>query len=856
MASSDSREPRTRLGLPARLAIGFGAIALVLIAGNWFAGRSAGYAIETLRVTEVTQVPLARAADALADQMLSYDRAVLDQLGANDEETRSATDAAEHRLNVAIQTYLAQRPERPPATDRLLAELRSHIAIGARLTAAVRARVRALTAHRSVLEDTAKRVAAAFTQNTVAASDGGARQSFAELEIALGSVRDALNGYLVAGDDNAMSALRKAQRDFRRTLDLHRPALLRAPGRAWMDLMDEDIAMAARLQRELTVADGAIAQIRTEFADSSAAVSARLDDDIAAPASLAVADAASAAAEATRSAQATYRNFTLIVIGLILFVATLTTFAVTAPVRKLIQASRALARGDWHARAPRGGPRELDELAAAFNGMATQLAAANEAVAEHQTELEQRVAARTRKLNHIAHHDPLTGLPNRRFAFLHLRRIARRAAAGEVTVGLLALDVDNFKSINDNLGHALGDEMLRAMAARLRETLGAGPFIARLGGDEFVVIVASSAASADLEALAERLVVAFRRPLAIAGRELLVSISVGASQLAQHAGDEASLVRAADAALFRAKSLGRNRVAVFSPDMLAGSAARFRTEQALRRAIEARSLALVFQPQVALPSGETTCVEALVRWRREDGSLVSAAEFIAVAEQSGLIITLGDWVLERAVSAAAQWRDAGVDQPRVAINVSAQQLLDRGFIERAAATLARHGLPAEALELELTESTVHTGASTIEALQRAREIGIGIALDDFGTGFSSLSSLSRLPLKRVKLDRSLVVDLDTNMRSAAIARAIISVGHSLGLEVTVEGIERVEQLRLLARCGPVDVQGHLLSRPLACGDVPTVVAASALRLAEMLERVRGDAGVTDRDAVVTLAPRR
>jgi EAL domain-containing protein (putative c-di-GMP-specific phosphodiesterase class I) len=227
-----------------------------------------------------------------------------------------------------------------------------------------------------------------------------------------------------------------------------------------------------------------------------------------------------------------------------------------------------------------------------------------------------------------------------------------------------------------------------------------------------------------------------------------------------------------------------------------------------------------------------------------------------VAEQSGLIITLGDWVLERAVSAAAQWRDAGVDQPRVAINVSAQQLLDRGFIERAAATLARHGLPAEALELELTESTVHTGASTIEALQRAREIGIGIALDDFGTGFSSLSSLSRLPLKRVKLDRSLVVDLDTNMRSAAIARAIISVGHSLGLEVTVEGIERVEQLRLLARCGPVDVQGHLLSRPLACGDVPTVVAASALRLAEMLERVRGDAGVTDRDAVVTLAPRR
>ncbi len=273
----------------------------------------------------------------------------------------------------------------------------------------------------------------------------------------------------------------------------------------------------------------------------------------------------------------------------------------------------------------------------------------------------------------------------------------------------------------------------------------------------------------------------------------------------------------------------------------------------MRRAIAERKLVLEYQPQVSLTDGATASFEALVRWRREDGTLVSAADFIPIAEQSGLIIAIGDWVLDTAIVAASEWRAAGMANPHIAINVSMPQLFDRSFVERAGATLARYGLPPSTLELELTESAFQTGAATIDALQRARELGLPIALDDFGTGYSSLTSLSQLPLRRVKLDRSLIADLDTNPRSAAIARAIISVCHSLGFDVTVEGIERVEQLRLLMHSGPIAAQGHLLSRPLAGGDAPAFAQGSAARLQALLSRIGLDA--TGAVAVVPFRPR-
>ncbi len=852
MTDPASRPPRHRLSIATRLALGFGAIALVLLAGNWYAARSAKFAIDTLRDTTVERIPFARAAAGITDQMLAYDRAIFDQLRANDPLTGGATALAERRLTAAVNDYVAQRPADAAGSDRLLEELATHVEVGSRLTDAARAREVALTSYGQVLDALAKRVSTTWDANARLEVAGSARRSFAELELAAGSLRTAFNGYLINGNAESATRVQRAQRALRSALDAHRPELSRSPGRAWIDLMDEDLAAVRRLLAEFAARDAQIDAIRAEFAASSAAIPARLNERIAKPASAAVADSAGAAAAATHEARETYRNITLVVIGLTLLVSLIATLSITAPVRRLIRATRSLARGAWRTRAPRGGPRELDELAGAFNSMAAQLAAANETVAQHQLDLEDRVRARTRKLSYLAHHDTLTALPNRRYGFTHLRRLVRRALSEGSTVGMLALDVDNFKAINDHLGHALGDELLRAIADRLRFAIGERNFAARLGGDEFIVIVERAEGVATLEALADQIVSSFHRPLAVAGRELLVSVSVGVGALPLHAADAATLARAADAALFRAKSQGRNRVSVFTPDLLAGTASRFRMEQALRRAIEARDLVLEYQPQVGIEGGATTSVEALVRWRRDDGTLVPAADFIAIAEQSGLIIALGDWVLETAVVTAKEWRAAGIAHPRIAINVSMPQLLDKSFVERAGQLLARHELPPDTLELELTETAFQTGAATIEALQRARELGLPIALDDFGTGYSSLNSLSRLPLKRVKLDRSLIADLDTNMRSAAIARAIISVCHSLGLEVTVEGIERVEQLRLLTRCGPIAAQGHLISRPIAGTSVPAFARGSAVLLASLLARGSED---MDREAVVPFRPR-
>ncbi len=852
MTDPAPRRTRWRSSIATRLALGFGLIALVLLAGNWYAARSAKFAIDTLHDTTVERIPFARIAAGITDQLLAYDRAVLDQLRANDATTREATTRAEQRLAAAVTDYVAQRPGGAARGDRLLEDLRNHVELGGRLTGAAQAREVSLTRYAQVLDALARRVSTTWDANARLEVAGSARRSFAELELAAGNLRTAFNGYLINGGAASATRVQRAQAAFKGTLDAHRAELSGSPGRAWIGLMDEDLAAVNRLLPEVTTRDAQIDAIRAEFAASSAAVPARLNERIALPASAAVADSAGAAAQATHEARQAYLNITVVVIALTLAVSLLATLSVTAPVRRLIRATRSLAHGAWRTRAPRGGPRELDELADAFNSMAAQLAQANETVAQHQLELEDRVRARTRKLSFLAHHDTLTTLPNRRYGFTHLRRLVRRALAQGESVGMLALDVDNFKAINDHLGHSLGDELLRAIADRLRAAAGERNFAARLGGDEFIVLVERATGLAQLEELAAQVVAAFRRPLAVADRELLVSVSVGVSALPLHAGDAASLARAADAALFRAKTGGRNRVGVFTPELLAGTASRFRMEQALRRAIEARALVLEFQPQVALEGGETTSVEALVRWRREDGTLVPAADFIAIAEQSGLIIALGDWVLEKAVTTAEQWRTAGIARPRIAINVSMPQLLDKHFVERAGQLLARRNLPPDTLELELTETAFQTGAATIEALQRARELGLPIALDDFGTGYSSLNSLTHLPLKRVKLDRSLIADIDTNMRSAAIARAIISVCHSLGLGVTVEGIERVEQLRLLTRCGPIAGQGHLISRPIAGEAVPAFARGSRAQLAALLAQVGLDNG---HEAVVPFRPR-
>jgi EAL domain-containing protein (putative c-di-GMP-specific phosphodiesterase class I) len=317
------------------------------------------------------------------------------------------------------------------------------------------------------------------------------------------------------------------------------------------------------------------------------------------------------------------------------------------------------------------------------------------------------------------------------------------------------------------------------------------------------------------------------------GRQLSTSASVGATLYPDHARDADSLLRTADVALFHAKDLGRNRFALYTPELYDVAAHRFRLEQALRRAVEAGDLLLMYQPQVALHTLEPAGVEALLRWRKADGRIASASEFIEIAEATGLMRELTTWALRSATATVKAWRAMGWEKACVAVNVSAMQLLDGSFVDHVIEALSVTGLPGDALEIEITETVIQTAPATLDALQKLRSLGVAVALDDFGTGYSSLASLAQLPITRVKLDRTLIEGIDRSPRSAAIARSVIALCHGLGLDVVAEGVERPGQLALLGQCAPLSVQGFLLAAPVEM-QVTAQAAESAAALARSL----------------------
>jgi len=507
--------------------------------------------------------------------------------------------------------------------------------------------------------------------------------------------------------------------------------------------------------------------------------------------------------------------------------------SVVHPVRAFVATIRRLSVGELSARFKPAGIRELDTLANAFNHMAEELARAQLKSREYQAELEERVDERTRQLRHLADHDELTALPNRRQLTWYLDLALERAARSGSRVGVFFLDLDNFKTINDSMGHAYGDLVLQAIAQRLRNAIPPGAFAARLGGDEFTMIIEAPTLDALLE-VGQALTVAFQKPHVIDDRELVVGVSVGASVFPDHEAEAAALLRAADAALFSAKSAGRSRLALFEPALLEAASLKFRIEQGLRRAVERGEFEMLFQPEVSFDRLDTCLVEALLRWRQPDGQYVAPGDFLVVAEESGLIMTISDWVLRASIEQAAAWYHGAWPQVRVAINVSARQLLDARFDERVSQLLQQYHLPASCIEIELTENVLQTGQSTIVMLRRLRALGISIALDDFGTGYSTLASIEQLPLTRVKMDRSLIAEIDRRPRSLAIARAIIALCRDLDLTVTAEGIERAEQLALLVPEPGLNLQGYLISSPLPAGVIPDAVRAMPERLQSLL----------------------
>ncbi len=432
------------------------------------------------------------------------------------------------------------------------------------------------------------------------------------------------------------------------------------------------------------------------------------------------------------------------------------------------------------------------------------------------------------RLEHQASHDSLTGLPNR--AML-LDRLAGALASRQRTtaVAVLLLDLDGFKLVNDSRGHAAGDELLVAVGRRLRAHLPPGALLARLGGDEFAVLLERVADPAESARLAEHLIEALRHPLDIDGREVFVSASVGVVKHRPGWAKPGDLLRDADTALYQAKTRGPGSWAVFEPGMRASVLARLERETALRGAAERGELRLRYQPKVELATGRVVGVEALIRWEHPDLGLLHPVEFVRLAEETGLIVPLGRWVLWEACRRAREWRDlSGEAAPVVCVNVSACQLREASFVAQVAMALEASGLDPDSLELEITESAVMRDAPEAwGALSDLRKLGVRLAIDDFGTGSSSLGRLRELPVDALKVDRSFVAGLGRDPGSLAIARAVTVLAHDLGLVVTAEGIETTEQASVLRALGVDLGQGFYFAPPLPGEAIAELLAHGA-----------------------------
>ncbi|MCA9149023.1 MAG: EAL domain-containing protein [Planctomycetales bacterium] len=419
--------------------------------------------------------------------------------------------------------------------------------------------------------------------------------------------------------------------------------------------------------------------------------------------------------------------------------------------------------------------------------------------------------------------DALTGLPNRLFFLDRLQRAIRRLGSDEAQSGfaVIYLDVDNFKLINDSLGHSFGDELLMAVAHRIERCIRSSEsLVARLGGDEFAILIESLPNTAAVEAIAVRIIEAISRPFAFHGREVFTSTSIGIAVCSDASSNAEDVLREADTAMYQAKSLGKNAYEVFDPDMKEQVTRRLEMEHDLRRALERNELRLYYQPIVRLQGNRIDAFEALVRWEHPQHGMISPEQFIPLAEETGLIVPLGSWVLHEACRQLAEWQQRGWHDLRVSVNVSSKQLTNRDFIDEVAHALHTFQVPAATLKLEITESAIMENPETgVEILRELRELGVRIGIDDFGTGYSSLASLHRLPLDVLKVDRSFVSKMVDSQENTAIVRTIMALAESLNLSVIAEGIETPEQHGTLGAMGCEYGQGYLFARPLPSDEV-------------------------------------
>jgi diguanylate cyclase (GGDEF)-like protein len=439
-------------------------------------------------------------------------------------------------------------------------------------------------------------------------------------------------------------------------------------------------------------------------------------------------------------------------------------------------------------------------------------------------------------IHRLAYYDSLTGLPNRVWFLQFLEHTLALVRRYDRPGALLFLDLDNFKQVNDTLGHQNGDLLLRLVAERLVSKLRAMDLVARfdgveerqrlarLGGDEFALLLPEMGSRRHAARVAGRLLDALATPFALGNHNVVITPSIGITVFPQDGINASDLLRNSDMAMYHAKRAGKNTFRFFDASLNEAVLVRLRTENALRHALETGELSLHFQPQIDVRSGEIRGLEALLRWHHPQLGEVSPAAFIPIAEETGLILPIGEWVTQTACRQLRQWQSDGYPIQRVAVNVSALQFKDKGFTQQIERILAESGLDPGCLELELTESVLMSHAEeSVSTLHALKALGVQLAIDDFGTGYSSLSYLKRFPIGRLKIDKSFIHNIESERDSAAIAQAVIAMAETMSLDVTAEGVETYEQLQFLSAICCGEVQGFLFSKAVPAEEVPAVI---------------------------------